>query len=98
MQASVQVPLSQHLSHSAAQRSHASAQAAAMIAVKGPPRPQISAQVAQMAAQSKHAPAQGIIPLGLRQSPAQVLQAIEHAEQTLAQAVSFLSMLAAWAC
>jgi hypothetical protein len=89
MQASVQVPLSQHFSHSAAHFSHASAHAAAIVAVKGPPRLQISAHVAQIDAQSKHVLAQGIIPFGLRQSATQALQLIEQAEQTFAHAISF---------
>jgi hypothetical protein len=97
MHASVQVPDSQHLSHSAAHFSHASAQAAAIVAVNGPPRPQISAQVAQIDAQSRQVLAHGIIPLGLRQSATQALHAIEHSEQTFAQAVSFFPM-AAWPC
>jgi hypothetical protein len=98
MQASVQVPLSQHLSHSAAHCSHASAQAAAMAAVRGPPRAQIFEQVEQISAQSMHVAAHGIIPLGLRQSATQVLQAIEQSEQTLAQAVSFLCVPVGWSC
>jgi hypothetical protein len=92
MHASVQVPVSQHLSHSAAHRSQASAQAAAIVAVNGPPRPQISAHVAQIEAQSMQVLAQGIIPFGLRQSATQVLHATEHAEQTLAHAVSFFTI------